>query len=155
MIYPPVSERRDNIDDRHSSLSAPDRLAGTRVMVVDDDISVGNFLKEMLELNEIQTTYFNDSLAALEHLRQHHADYDVLISDMTMPKLTGLQLAEELSGSDSQLPVILCSGYNSEEIDQEKCQQLGIRSCLNKPVDTRELLGIIGEITAKKKSRQG
>ena len=155
MIYLPVSERHDNIDDTYSSLYAPGRLGGTRAVVVDDDISVGNFLKEMLELNEVETRYFSDSLAALEHLRQHHADYDVLISDMTMPNLTGLQLAEELANSESTLPVILCSGYNSEKIDQEKCEQLGIRACLTKPIDTRELLGIIGDITDQKKSLQG
>jgi len=155
MIYLPVSERHDSVDDTHSSLYAPGRLGGTRAIVVDDDISVGNFLKEMLELNEVKTRYFNDSLAALEHLRQNHADYDVLISDMTMPNLTGLQLVEELSHTGSQLPAILCSGYNSEKIDQQKCEQLGIRSCLTKPIDTRVLLGIIGEIADKKKSLQG
>jgi PAS domain S-box-containing protein len=151
MIYLPISEQQDALDAQHTSLYASGKLSGINAVIVDDDSSVGNFLKEMLELNEVKTIYFNDSITALEHLRQHHGDYDILVTDMTMPNLTGIQLSEELAGLDSKLPVIICSGYNSEEIDQERCDQLGIRACLTKPIDTRELLGLIADIAGGKK----
>lgn len=155
MIYLPIDEGLDEVGLESASLYKPDRLSGLKAIVVDDDVSVGNFLKEMLELNEVDTLYFDDSQSALDHLRSHHDDYDILISDMTMPNLTGLQLSEALSEMGSELPVILCSGYSSEQIDEERTQSIGIRACLDKPVDTRELLSIIAEINSAEQNPVG
>ncbi|MBD3669828.1 MAG: PAS domain S-box protein [Gammaproteobacteria bacterium] len=125
-------------------------LSGITVAIVDDDISVGSFLKEMLDMHEVSSTYFSDSLTALEHIKEHPGEYDLVITDMTMPNLTGLQLAENLVKTGIQTPIILCSGYNSEEINPDSCRELGIHACMTKPIDTRELLKMIADIKDSK-----
>ncbi|MEE4299650.1 MAG: response regulator [Pseudomonadales bacterium] len=107
------------------------------VVVVDDEASVANFLRELLEHAGHRTTVFNDPETALGWLEQHITDVDLVISDQTMPRMTGLQLAEKLSRLRRELPVILCTGYGHEAASPGRP---GIAAVLPKPFEIREML---------------
>jgi CheY-like chemotaxis protein len=81
---------------------------------------------------------FFDSSEALRAFKDRPADFDLIITDMTMPHMTGLQLSEEVCKIRSDIPVILCTGY-SELIDQESANHSIIKRVLTKPVGKKEL----------------
>jgi CheY-like chemotaxis protein len=79
-----------------------------------------------------------NSLEALELFEYQPARFDLVITDMTMPGLTGDQLAQKLMEIRSDLPVILCTGF-SARINEEKALALGIRAFVSKPVLKRQI----------------
>lgn len=84
---------------------------------------------------------FNDPETALGWLEQNISEVDLVISDQTMPRITGLQLAEKLSRLRSELPVILCTGYGHEAASPGRP---GIAAVLPKPFEIREMLATVG-----------
>ena len=89
-------------------------------------------------------------LQALEQFRQNPERYDIIITDLTMPEMTGIELAEKLHKSRPQLPVILMTGYG-KDMEQTIClSQYGICKFLKKPVKQAELASIINGIISEK-----
>ncbi|MBM9520966.1 transporter substrate-binding domain-containing protein [Desulforhopalus vacuolatus] len=109
-----------------------------RVLVVDDEETVAEMTKRRLESLGYQVTLETDSIKALELFRSNPHAFDLIISDQTMPILTGEQLARELLNIKPDIPIIICTGYSSK-IDVEKANSIGISAFLMKPVDNVEL----------------
>jgi len=109
-----------------------------RILFVDDESAIveaaENYLRSM-GYNVIATC---DSLEALEIFRQRPDRIDLVITDMTMPRLTGLELSKELLAIRQDLPIILCSGYN-QSIQEKLLKQLGVRHFVKKPVTLADL----------------
>jgi len=116
-----------------------------RIMVVDDEVSVIDITKRRLELLGYQVRTEIDSMMALEIFRLNPAAFDLVITDQTMPNLTGEELAKEMINIKSNLPIILCTGYSSK-IDAEKAFSLGISGFIMKPVDQMELALTIRQV---------
>ena len=132
---------------------APEREApmgnGERILFVDDE-GVLLFVGTMtLEQNGYRVTGMPNGESALHELRQNPRGYDVVITDLSMPGMSGLQLAHQLRKLRADLPVILTSGYVNPD-DQAKADRLGIRAILTKPVKTKELLSTLATLFAKK-----
>ncbi len=105
-----------------------------RILVVDDDPAIVRLEREMLESLGYRVTVFGDSAQALRALRKSPQDFDLLLTDMTMPRLTGAELAGEVLRLRPGLPIILCTGF-SELINAEKAKDLGIREFMLKPLE--------------------
>jgi YesN/AraC family two-component response regulator len=86
-----------------------------------------------------QITITASSVEALELLKNNSKNYDLLITDQTMPNITGLGLIKELHNIQVNIPVILCSGY-SEKINANNARELGVMAFINKPLSQSELL---------------
>ena len=114
------------------------------ILVVDDEQAVAGFLKELLTVSGYRVSLCHDGIEALE-VFEREGDIDLVITDQTMPKLTGAELAGRLLQRSPTLPIILCTGY-SEEVDEGRARQLGIRGYMHKPVASRTLLGKIDEL---------
>ena len=82
---------------------------------------------------------------ALDLFSDPHAHFDLVITDMTMPDMTGDRLAAELGKIDSKVPIILCTGF-SELISGEKAKTLGIKGFLMKPVGMKELSQMVRKV---------
>ena len=95
-------------------------------------------LKAVLTHLGYQVTVVNDSQEALNLIALAPMAFDLLITDMTMPHLTGLELTTKTLAIRSNLPIILCTGF-SELINKEQAHALGIRAYLMKPVSVYEL----------------
>ena len=108
-----------------------------RVLLADDESSVLNVMREMLGNWGLDVTTVADGSAAHELLALDGAAFDVLITDQTMPGMTGVELAAAARALQPRLPVILYSG-NLGEIESQH-QRLGLCRVLRKPVEPSEL----------------
>jgi len=109
-----------------------------RILLVDDDESVVNAIKQLLEGLGYQVTPKNCGRETLELFSAQPNAFDLIITDQTMPEMTGEQLAKELIDLKPEVLIILCTGYSSV-IDDKKAKTIGIREFIMKPVDKKEL----------------
>ena len=116
-----------------------------RILLVDDEISITGYLGELLEMNDYEVTTSNDSQQALSLFLGDPTAFDLVITDMTLPGLTGIELASAMLQLRPELPVVLCSGYIDEETKQA-LTECGIRESFNKPVDSRALIESVSKL---------
>jgi PAS domain S-box-containing protein len=109
-----------------------------RVLFVDDEASIVEFGRQGLQRLGYRVDGCTDCLAALERFREDPYRYDLVISDMTMPKMTGDQLAREFLRLRPGIPIILATGYSSR-IDPKQARGMGIGALLMKPLNLAEL----------------
>jgi CheY-like chemotaxis protein len=118
-----------------------------RVMVVEDESMVGEFMRELLGGWGLDVVLERDPLQALDRLADPAHAVDLVITDQTMPQLTGLELAQRLHTLRPRLPVLLYTG-NATELRAAELRRCGVSRALRKPLDpdvlratVRELLG--------------
>jgi CheY-like chemotaxis protein len=102
----------------------------------------------MLEKLGYQVTVQTSSIETLEAFRNKPHKYDLVITDMTMPNMTGKDLAKELMNIRPDIPIILCTGF-SEEIDERRAKELGISAFAMKPIIMRDIANTIREVLDK------
>lgn len=114
-----------------------DDFKSLRVIYVEDELDlqkvVVSFLFDIVE----QIDYFSNGLEALEAFNEN--DYDLILTDINMPKLNGLQLIEEIRKKDKKIPIIVTSAYDDKNY-MNKVKDLGVSSYLLKPLDFNDLL---------------
>jgi CheY-like chemotaxis protein len=113
-----------------------------RVLVVDDEESVAEFMRELLETWGLAATAVSDAGRARQTFALDPGAFDVVITDHTMPGTTGLALARELLARRPGLPVILYTGH-SEGISRREIEAAGLRALLHKPVEPDALYGLL------------
>jgi PAS domain S-box-containing protein len=136
LLPPAQSEARP--EPEAPALAVAARPLAGRVMVVDDEAMVGDFMAELLEGWGLQVVLQRDPLQALAWLEHSDQALDLLITDQTMPQLSGLQLAQRAGRLSPGLPVLLYTG-NAEGIDAEEAKRHGVCGVLRKPVDAEAL----------------
>jgi CheY-like chemotaxis protein len=119
-----------------------------RVLFIDDEIQAAEANKHMLENLGYRVTVMTDSLKALEFFSKKPDEIDLVITDMTMPNMTGRELAEKIRSIRSNIPIIICTGY-SEQIDENKAKEAGIKAFVMKPIAMGEMAQIIREVLDK------
>ena len=122
-----------------------------RILLVDDEESIARLEKQMLERLGYRVTSRTSSLDALEAFRANPGDFDLVISDMNMPNMTGDQLAKELLSIRPGIPIIVCTGF-SEKLNNENIQAYGIRSFLMKPVVMSKMADITRKVLDETKT---
>jgi CheY-like chemotaxis protein len=121
-----------------------------RILFVDDEEIQIELAKESLGRLGYKVTTFSSSLAALEHFQENSDSYDLIITDMTMPKMTGDVLAKKIKLIRPDIPLIMCTGF-SELMDEHKAKAIDIRAFLYKPVVARELSQTIRAVLSQEK----
>ncbi|RDH84688.1 MAG: hypothetical protein DIZ80_04265 [endosymbiont of Galathealinum brachiosum] len=120
------------------------------IMIVDDENSVASYMGELFRGAGFNATVFCDSAEALESFKNNPDSYDLIVSDQTMPVITGDILASQMLELKPELPVIICTGH-SDLLDKEKAEDLQIKALLAKPVDSAELLHTVVNLLTEKK----
>ena len=110
-------------------------LSGKRALVIDDNEINLRILNDMLNYWKIETTTMKDSISAMEHLRNHYADFDVILLDFMMPTLDGIELLQELRKLNISVPVIMLSSSNDVEVEK-RCKEEQFSDYIEKPVDS-------------------
>jgi len=116
------------------------------ILVVDDERSVAGFLRELFETRGYRVTVEIDSVKALEIFKKDPGKFDLVITDQTMPKLTGAELSKQILSTRSSMPIILCTGY-SEVIDENQAFEIGINEYLTKPIDPVKLCNAVTRLS--------
>ena len=128
-VYLPEISRRESTERQRNH----ELLTGEgRVLVVDDEQQIVDYEVQVLQRVGYDTNGFTDSLTARDALLAEPERYDLVITDMAMPKMTGLQLFREIRKVRSDLPVLLCTGY-SEQVTAKSSREMGINGYLAKP----------------------
>jgi len=132
-----------NSDHLINSVTPKDK----HLMIVDDENSVATYLGELFKSAGFNVSVFCDSTEALSVFKNTCNSFDLIISDQTMPALSGDALATEMLKIRPDLPVILCTGH-STLIDKNKAEALNIQGFIKKPVDSAEILNLAIKLIA-------
>ncbi|RPI74849.1 MAG: PAS domain S-box protein, partial [Desulfobacteraceae bacterium] len=119
-----------------------------RILFVEDERAVAEALKLLLEKLGYVVTLKTSSLEALEIFRDHAQAFDLVITDQTMPVMTGLSLAKEMLKIRPELPIILCTGF-SEQVNEENAKALGIKAFIMKPIMMQEMAKVLRKVLGK------
>lgn len=134
-VYFPVTRKRAE----ESIRQAPDVPGGSEhILFVDDEAPITQMVTKILESLGYRVSARTSSIEALALIQARPGDVDLVITDMTMPNITGDRLAQEIMSIRPDLPVILCTGF-SRSISREQAEAIGIRSYINKPLVRSEL----------------
>ncbi len=120
---------------RREPARAPDRR---RVLLVDDDPPVARALARMLGRLGYEVTVEGTAEAALERVRGDPGGVDVVVTDQTLPRMSGDELTIALLAIRPSLPVLICTGY-SARLDEGEARAIGARALLPKPIDLQQL----------------
>jgi CheY-like chemotaxis protein len=110
--------------------------------LVDDEKRLIDSCSQMLERLGYTVVSGTSSIEMLETFRAQPDKFDLVVTDQTMPQMTGLQLAEQLLRIRPILPIILCTGF-SENVTAQKAKEIGVRELLMKPFSTEDLARLI------------
>jgi PAS domain S-box-containing protein len=128
-------------------LAEPLPSGSGRVLLVDDEVPIVDMTREMLESLGYEVVARHNGADALEVFLSDPQGFDAVITDMTMPKMTGADLAGEILAIRADMPIILCTGF-SDGFDEDKAKASGIGGFLMKPVAMRDLALALGDMVA-------
>ncbi|MFO7749962.1 MAG: PAS domain S-box protein [Desulfobacteraceae bacterium] len=135
-VYLPVVTRTKGIEKAEENRSLP---TGTeRILVVDDEVPIIRLEEFLLRKLGYEVTSRTGSVDALEKFKMDPYAFDLVLTDMSMPNMTGEKLAREIISIRPEIPVILCTGF-SERIDEQKAEAAGVKAFLMKPILNRVL----------------
>jgi PAS domain S-box-containing protein len=145
-VYLPIVDREaELIRTDHS-----DTIQGgtEKILLVDDEIIIARTEQQLLERLGYRVTIRTGSIDALEAFKANPDKFDLVVTDMNMPNMTGVQLTGEIKKIRPEIPIILCTGY-SYQINEEKSKALGIQGFIMKPVMMREIAELIRNVLDK------
>ncbi|MEE8432653.1 MAG: response regulator [Candidatus Desulfatibia sp.] len=142
-IYLPVIKTQAETEEIDTI--TPVQKGTERILLVDDEDQIVRMEKQMLQRLGYHVTERTSSIEALEAFRAAPDKFDLVITDMTMPNMTGVQLSQKLMAIRSNIPIIICTGF-SEQISNEKANAWGISGYIMKPIVKRKLAEKIREV---------
>ncbi|MBW1899574.1 MAG: hybrid sensor histidine kinase/response regulator [Deltaproteobacteria bacterium] len=145
IFFPAVTG--ENIDNDKTPVETIFR-GKERILIVDDEEQIVNSWEQLLGKMGYKVTGSTSGIEILEKFRSHPDEYDLLITDMAMPEITGDKLTEKILKIRGDIPIILCSGYN-ENINKENAKEIGIKAFLMKPIGKNELAKTIRDVIDK------
>jgi two-component system, cell cycle sensor histidine kinase and response regulator CckA len=123
----------------------PIRGGTEKILVVDDEAPITRMVSQVLERLGYHVTTYTSSIAALEAFKADPGRFDLVLTDMTMPEMTGDQLAQEILAVRPSMPVIISTGY-SGTLTAEAVKAIGIRTLLIKPVSKSILATAVRQV---------
>jgi CheY-like chemotaxis protein len=147
-IYLPVTNKRFG-DDIYETEISP--LGTEHILFVDDEAPIAEIGGRILKRLGYDVTTRTSGIEAIELFRSRPGDFDLVVTDMTMPNITGAKLAEEIMKIRADIPVIVCTGY-SKKISQESAAEIGIKALIYKPIVKADLAKIVRNVLDEAKT---
>jgi PAS domain S-box-containing protein len=141
VFFPSLEKRAGN----EKQVESPMPTGTECILFIDDEEPLTRIGQKLLESLGYDVVTRTSGIEALELFRSVPERFDVVITDMTMPNLTGDRLAEQLLKIKPDIPIILCTGF-STMIDEEKARAKGVRALINKPILKREIAEVIRRV---------
>ncbi len=130
VLFPAVETKTDSEIETDEKLPSGDE----RILFIDDEESIAKLGHQRLERLGYKVEAKTSPIEALELFRAKPDQFDLVITDLTMPKMTGDKLVKEILNIRSEIPIILCTGF-VEKIDEKKAKAIGVADYIEKPVD--------------------
>jgi len=136
-VYLPISheELPPHASDAESTPSVQNKES---ILLVDDEELILSSLQKTLKLSGYRVTALQNGQEALKEFNENPDKFDLVITDLTMPGMTGLELSQKLQEKRPGLPIILCTGFN-DVISQQEAKSFGIKELLLKPARSKDL----------------
>ncbi|MEN8170617.1 MAG: PAS domain S-box protein [Pseudomonadota bacterium] len=148
LLFPPIPNEITEKSDLTDELSEIPVGDGSEVLVVDDEEMLAVFISELVKEYGYKSHYVTDSIEALNLFKEDPDRFSILITDQTMPKITGKELVDKLKTIRPELPVIMCSGY-SDKINSDEASELDF-SYISKPVDAGDIMREISNLLVQR-----
>ncbi|MFP5212618.1 MAG: response regulator [Acidobacteriota bacterium] len=123
----------------------PMRTGRGRVLLVDDEGPLLEMTRRLLDRLGYRVVARSSSIAALDEFRNDPKRFDLIVTDQTMPHMTGADLSREILSIRPDIPVILCTGF-SETVTEENARAIGIRKMFMKPFSVKELAEAVRQL---------
>ncbi|MBF0572405.1 MAG: PAS domain S-box protein [Desulfamplus sp.] len=149
-IVLPLHEQKSKTDNEKEAFQDNLYYGTERILIVDDDEFIVDMTNEMLERLGYNVESKGDPEEALELFMANPSAFDLIITDMTMPNMTGAKLAQKVKQIRADIPIIVSSGY-SAELNEDKAKDTGIAAYLMKPVSMQELGQTIRDVLGQSK----
>ena len=147
-VFLPIPDEDENQTKQDKPRIDP---GGTEsILVVDDEESVVNMEKIMLERLGYNVTALTDSHDAFGFFSAWPERFDLIISDMTMPTMTGLELLKKVKSIRPDLPFIICTGF-SDQVNQASHQKMNIQGYIEKPIVSSEMASVVRQVLDQSK----
>jgi len=137
-----------------TSRPAPLLGHGEHVLYVDDDETMVVMVERILERSGYRVSGFHDPQEAIVAVREHPDAFDFVVTDFNMPEFSGLDVARALAQISPQLPVVISSGYITEEL-RDEAKLAGVRSLLEKQNTFQDLSRLVGRILSQDSDEEG
>ena len=146
IFFPSVE--KDAVVEIESNEKLP--TGNERILFIDDEESLVKIGRKRLERLGYKVETTTSPIEALDLFRSKPEQYDLIITDMAMPQMTGDKLITEFLAIRPNMPIILCTGF-SEKIDEKRAKKMGIRQYIEKPLDKQDLAVSIRQVLDEKK----
>lgn len=123
---------------------APIRGNGERVLLIDDDVDILESIQLLLSNIGYHVTAYSDPAKALEAFKQAPTEFDLLVSDQSMPKISGIAFLRVIRAEGYSIPAIICSGY-SDVISEKDLEDIALDAVIRKPFRIHELSKVISQ----------
>jgi CheY-like chemotaxis protein/two-component sensor histidine kinase len=140
LIYLPRIVQENVPADEMYTIETP--TGAERVLVVDDELTIADMEQRLLESLGYQVTSITSPFEALQIIAAQPHRYNLILTDMTMPKMNGAELAQKILRIRSDIPVILCTGF-SEMMNEKKAKAIGICEYVMKPLIRKDIADAI------------
>ncbi|MBD3669663.1 MAG: ABC transporter substrate-binding protein [Gammaproteobacteria bacterium] len=145
LLFPYTSQPPSQVEEPKTDYRP---TTNRRILVVDDEPTITELLTEILSIHQMQTETYNDPILALEQFSRDPDAYSLILTDQTMPGMTGTELAARVKSIRRDIPIILATGY-SNLITEGNLKEFEIDRLLSKPLDRQRLLSTIKELVAR------
>ena len=113
-----------------------------RIMVIDDEKTIAQMMSSMLTSIGYSVSVYTSSEDAFETFAADPAQFDLIITDQTMPGLTGSDVARKVLEIRPEMPIVLCTGY-SAMVKKETIEEIGVKEFIMKPFGAEKLFRVI------------
>ena len=135
----------ENIDNDETIEEEPSVQTGANILLIDDEPTLVDIGKTLLEQMGFDVTARTSSIEALALFKAKPDKFDLVLTDFTMPEMTGDRLTKKILSIRNDIPIILCTGF-STEISKRNIQEIGAKGFLLKPIIKSELLNLINDL---------
>jgi DNA-binding NtrC family response regulator len=122
-----------------------------KILVVDDEVALAEALKDLLVFHGYKVEFATNGISAIDLLDKNN--FDLVISDIRMPMMDGMQLLQHINQNHRGLPVILISGFS--DYDEKMASEKGARGLVAKPMDIENLVKLVKQNLKPKSQSDG
>jgi PAS domain S-box-containing protein len=147
--FPLEDSAEELVDSQYGTLAAPPGT-GQHVLCVDDDPAMVLMVDGLLRRNGYKVTAYEDPAAALARVKSDPGAFDILVTDYNMPEMNGMELATEVSRAAPELPIIITSGFISDEM-RLRAGDLHVGALLQKEYTLERLAGLVHAVLEQRR----